>query len=116
MCQPPWLRPPTRTDGYRPWWTADEWRKMERLRAAGVPVKIIAKKLGRSRLAVSVAWSRYGPSPNYQKLMAFLGLMRMAITKGLRMIHNDPDLLQVVRRDKHDSNQIRVSGGVGKRA
>ena len=67
---------------------------MERMRAAGVPVRCIARKLGRSRAACSVAWSRYGPSPEYCKLQGLLRMLRRAVNQGLQLVNQEPEILE----------------------
>lgn len=64
------------------------------MRLAGRPYSEIAKKLGRTINAVKIAWSRYGPSPEYQRIQAYLKLLRRTVNVSLRMINNKPELLE----------------------
>lgn len=59
----------------RPWrkgWTAEEWQTLERLRLAGYHWVEIAQEIGRTETACRVAWSRYGPSPEYLAMQGLL--------------------------------------------
>lgn len=93
--KPPWEKAErTNPRQWRPYWTAAEWEAMERLRAGGLPVKKIAERIGRTPSACSVAWSRYGPSPQYRKEMAFRRLLRRTVDRVLKAVHEDPTLLE----------------------
>jgi hypothetical protein len=111
MRRPPWdaERMQYRRPGKNPW-TPAEWRLLERMRFAGRSSGEIAKRLGRSENAVDVAWSRYGPSPEYKRIQAYLVLVRKIIAKSLDIVNEDPEALKAIKiskrgRRKHGRNK-----------
>lgn len=86
--------------GFRPVWTADEWMLLERLRIAGKSWLAIGKALSRSPTSCAIAWCRYGPSKDYERLQRFLHLCRSTVNHALVMVNDNPQLLG---GDNHDT-------------
>jgi hypothetical protein len=78
---------------------------LERMRVAGKSSKEIARRLGRTENAVDIAWCRYGPSPEYRKVQAYLALVREVISKSLRIVNEDPGVLRVRARSRRKVRQ-----------
>lgn len=81
-------------------WTPDDWRKLERMKLAGWSSKRIAKALGRTDNAVDIAWCRYGSSPEFKRVQAYLSLVRTTIDKSLDLVNKDPQALKVLSPSK----------------
>lgn len=90
------------TRSWRPPWTADEWRQLERMRLAGMKWKEIARRLGtgRSDRALMVAWCRYGPSEEYKRVQRYLYIVHRVVRKAMKAVNEDPSLLGDVKEKK----------------
>ncbi len=64
------------------------------MRLAGKSNKQISRVLGRTENAIKVAWSRYGPSPEYENIQAYLMFVKEMVTQSLKIINDDPQALE----------------------